>query len=257
MGKIVAANWKMYKPKSEISAFINTLRESHHRTQLSSLIIFPPLPLLHSAIAVAKDLPLRFGAQNVHWSDEGAFTGEVSAGMLSDMGFTHVLVGHSERRALFHESDEVVNRKVHAVLRAGLRAIVCIGESQASRKCNIVEQILQSQLGAVLAGIPIEHLGQILIAYEPTWAIGTGEAASPTQILDAHTVIRNSLCARYGAETAERMPILYGGSVTKKEAPAILEFECVGGLLVGRASLDAESLGAILGCLVSEAPDEI
>ena len=185
------------------------------------------------------------GAQNLFYEDHGAYTGEVSAAMLCDLGVKYVIVGHSERRALFGETDEIVNKKVLAALEAGLNPIICVGESLAQREMGVTMELIALQVKSALAGVSAEQMRRCVIAYEPVWAIGTGKVAGPDEVLATHAVVRRLLCERLG-EPGNRIPILYGGSVKPANAGNLIGLDNVDGLLIGGASLDAQSFVQII-----------
>jgi triosephosphate isomerase len=241
----------MNKTQADIDPYVRILRAAASVVQLQRLLIFPPLPLLAPLREKVRDLPLRLGSQTMHWKEEGAYTGEVSYAMLSEMGATCVLIGHSERRMHSCETDEIVNLKVLAALQHRLTAVLCIGESLEARRMGLTAEMLRIQLTLALQGVSLSDVSRLVIAYEPIWAIGTGETASTEVIQDAHRAIRALLDQRFTPGRSDSVAILYGGSVSPKQAPDILSCEEVDGALVGNASLSAESLLAILCCLPS------
>jgi triosephosphate isomerase len=208
--------------------------------------IAPPFPFLRAALDAVGTDPVRVGAQDVHWEDVGAFTGEVSAAMLASMGASFVILGHSERRHLLGETDEDVRRKVAAAFRRGLTPIVCVGETEAERLAERTLEVVERQLQLGLASVPAEQADHLVVAYEPVWAIGTGRVATLDQIAEVHRLVRDRLSARFGAEAAGRIRIQYGGSVTPQNAAEILALEEVDGALVGGASLDAAKFLAVV-----------
>jgi triosephosphate isomerase len=241
---VIAGNWKMHMDPAETRRFFFELRlEGPAAAQ--ELLIFPPsISLMAAAEAPGRDARVRLGVQNIHWEDRGAFTGEVSAAMAAGAGASFALVGHSERRHVFGETDEEVARKVGAARRHDLVPVVCVGETLEERRAGLVEEVVLRQLDAVL---PV--LGSVgarfLIAYEPVWAIGTGETATPADASAAHATLRRRLEEAGGRTFAEGVPILYGGSVKPDNAGELLLAEEVDGVLVGGASLDPASFAAI------------
>ncbi len=239
---VIAGNWKMHMGPKETVAFFagfETPASSHE------LIVFPPALSFAAAVGCA-DRPARvqLGVQNIHWEEQGAFTGEVSALMAAEAGADFVLVGHSERRHVFGETDEQVARKTAAALRHGLVPIVCVGETLDERRADRVAEVILRQLDAALESLTAGE-GRFLIAYEPVWAIGTGETATPDDASAAHATLRARLEERLGVGAAARVPILYGGSVKPGNAADLLAASDVDGVLVGGASLDPESFSAI------------
>ena len=234
---LVAANWKMHKTIAETEAFLDAFLPAAAELRHTELVVCPPYPSLAAAVARCAGSGVRVAAQNMHEEGRGAFTGEVAAPMLTELGVDGVILGHSERRALFGESDEALARKVPAALEAGLVPILCVGETEAERDANQTEAVLRRQLQADLAATPDARLSELVIAYEPVWAIGTGRNATPEQAEEAIAFIR-SLVADRGEAAGEAVRILYGGSVKPDNAADLLGREGVDGALVGGASLD-------------------
>ncbi len=244
--KLIAANWKMYKTPAEADAFVDTflpLVAGHTRDEIA---LFPSPVLLPTVIEAAQGSNVAVGCQNIHFAEEGAYTGETSVGQLKAVGGTHTLIGHSERRQYFAETDEIVNKKLHTALKHGLVAIVCIGEVLREREGGHTESVLKTQITGAFASISSEAAKPIVIAYEPVWAIGTGKTATPEMAVDAHRIIRAQVAKLLGAEIAARMRILYGGSVKPDNATALLGQEEIDGALVGGASLKPDSFTAIV-----------
>src|SRR4051812_45759091 len=211
--KLIAANWKMYKNPAQTEELFDKflpLIFDHNRDEI---VVCPPYVDLHAAIESAKGSNVAVGAQNVYWKDEGAFTGEVSAAMLVAAGCTHVIIGHSERRQYFGETDDTVNRKLKAALAAGLKPIVCVGEVLEEREAGLTEDILRRQCTNAFRGIGGDDAAPIAVAYEPVWAIGTGKTATPQLAAEAHRAIRAEAAKAFGADAASQLRILYGGSV--------------------------------------------
>lgn len=236
---VIAGNWKMHMGPAEARAFLAGLRVDDVPGD-RELVVFPPALTL-GAVASDPSRPERVqvGVQNIHWEDAGAFTGEVSAPMAVECGATFALIGHSERRHVFGETDDQVALKVDAARRHGLIPVVCVGETLEERRAGRVDDVIVRQLDAVLPGFQAE--GRVLVAYEPVWAIGTGETATPDDASTAHATLRDRLAETLGEERAQRVPLLYGGSVKPANAAELLAAPQVDGVLVGGASLDAAS----------------
>lgn len=245
MQKHIVANWKMYKTIEEAQQFIVGLEPALAVCE-AKVMLAVPSTALWNASKQAVGLLLYIGAQNIDFHVEGAFTGEISAGMVKDAGAQFVIVGHSERRKFFHESSEIVNLKAKAALSAGLRALVCIGETHEERCANAVEATLKSQLLGSLSTLSIDQLASVILAYEPIWAIGTGVAATSKDVYSTHLLCRQIIAGHWGSDAAAKLPILYGGSVKPENARELLETPEVDGLLVGSASLSVDSFSKIL-----------
>jgi triosephosphate isomerase len=241
---IVAANWKMHKTVAETKAFLDAFVPRAAELDGAELVVCPSYPSLTSAVERCTGTGVRVAAQSMHAEPRGAFTGEVSAPMLTELGVDGVILGHSERRSLFCETDEALARKVPAALEAGLTAILCVGETEAERDANQTETVLRRQLEADLANAAAARLAEVVIAYEPVWAIGTGRNATSEQAQEAIAFIR-SLVARRDKAAGEAVRILYGGSVKPDNADQVLEPEGIDGALVGGASLDPGDFAAI------------
>jgi triosephosphate isomerase len=247
--KLVAANWKMNKTVEEAERF---LAEFLPRVpEGPEVVVCPPFTALKATVEHCAQSRVRVAAQNMHEEPEGAFTGEVSAPMLLELGVDGVILGHSERRQYFGESDEALARKVPAALRAGLDPILCVGENESQRDSDETEGVLTRQIGADLADVPDDRLGEVVIAYEPIWAIGTGNTATPEQAQEAHALIRGLIRAR-SAEEAEAIRILYGGSVKPDNAAELISQTDVDGALVGGASLDPDDFAAIVAAAADQ-----
>ena len=243
---LIAANWKMYKTPAEAKAFVDAflpLVAGHTRDEIA---LFPSPVLLPTVIEAAKGSNVAVGSQKIHFAEEGAYTGETSVLQLKAVGGTHTLIGHSECRQYFAETDEIVNKKLHTALKHGIVPIVCIGEVLAEREAGMTEQVLKTQVTGSLAGITAEMAGPIVIAYEPVWAIGTGKTATPEMAAEAHRIIRADVAKMLGAKVAANMRILYGGSVKPDNATALMGMEEIDGALVGGASLKPDSFTAIV-----------
>ena len=252
--KIIAANWKMNMTQSESEAFITTfLREIGDFDEVE-IVVIPPFTVLPKvAELLTQSQNVKLGAQNMYWERSGAFTGEISPALLRDLFVRFVVLGHSERRALFGETDEIVNRKVRAAHEAVLRPIVCIGETLQQRERGDVQKVLSSQLRGSLANLEAKELQETVIAYEPVWAIGTGKTATAEQAQEAHAFIRGTLAEMSDEPTAEKIRIQYGGSVKPDNARTLMSQPDIDGALVGGASLDPRSFAQIVQ---AGAPDE-
>src|SRR6266851_2328882 len=245
--KIVAANWKMNMTQAEAAAFVETLLLEIGDLAEVEVVILPPFTAIGQVNeALGKSQNIKVGAQNMHWERSGAFTGEISAALLRDLFVRYVVLGHSERRTLFGETDEIVNRKVRAAHESTLRPIVCVGETLAQRDKGNVEKILSIQLRGSLAELTEKELQETVIAYEPVWAIGTGRNATPEQAQQAHVFIRRTLGKLFDETTAERVRIQYGGSVKPENAHELMGQPDIDGALVGSASLDPLSFAQIV-----------
>ena len=243
---LIAANWKMYKTPAEAKAFIDAflpLVKDHTRDEIA---LFPSVTSLATVIAAAKGSNVSVGCQNIHFAEEGAYTGETSANMLTAIGGTHTLIGHSERRQYFAETDEIVNKKLHTALKHGLVPIVCVGEVLAQREGGKTEEVLRTQTAGAFVGITPETAKTIVIAYEPVWAIGTGKTATPEMAVEAHKIIRVEVAKLLGQPAADNMRILYGGSVKPDNASSLLNEVEIDGALVGGASLKPDSFAGIV-----------
>lgn len=242
---IIAGNWKMHKTATEAKAFAERLKGALPRAKRCSIVLCVPYVDIPAAVKLLKDSRVAVGAQNLHWESSGPFTGEISAGMLADLDVKYVIIGHSERRALFGETDHIINQKVHAALSAGLRPILCVGEDQDQRELGVTMEFISYQLKAALAGVTPEDMRRVVIAYEPIWAIGTGETASAQDAQEVCGAIRAALAEDFGAETAESTRILYGGSAKPGNIKELMAQPDVDGGLVGGASLKADSFAAM------------
>jgi triosephosphate isomerase (TIM) len=243
---LIAANWKMYKTPTEAQSFLHTfLPLVKHQTQ-GEIVICPPAVDLPTAVHAVKGTEVLVGAQNMHFAEEGAFTGEISASMLVSLGVSHVIIGHSERRQYFAESDDDVNRKLLAALKHHLVPIVCIGENEEQRERGLTEEVVCRQISRAIRQIEATKLRPMVIAYEPIWAIGTGKTASPAIAAEAHLIVRSEVARLVGRPVADALRILYGGSVKPENAGALLNQPEIDGALVGGASLDPHSLTAIV-----------
>ncbi len=245
--KIVAANWKMNVTQSEAAAFVETfLREIGDSAEVE-VVLVPPFTAIAKVVEVLHDAAnVKVGAQNMYWEKSGAFTGEISAAMLRDLFVRYVVLGHSERRQLLGETNEIVNRKVRAAHEAGLRPILCIGETLEERERGDVEKILGTQLRGSLANVAAKDLNDTVVAYEPVWAIGTGKTATSAQAQEVHAFVRQTLTEISDQTTAGKMRIQYGGSVKPDNARELMSQPDIDGALVGGASLDPRSFAQIV-----------
>jgi triosephosphate isomerase len=243
---LIAGNWKMHKTVAEVVAYITEFRPLVAGLTGIDIVLAPPFTAIQAAAEAVRGSHIAIAAQDVHWERQGAFTGEVSAPMLREAGASSVIIGHSERRTLFGETDATVSRKVAAAFDASLRPIVCIGETLGEREGNETFDVLARQLEKGLAGITPERLKTLVLAYEPVWAIGTGRNATPAQAAEAHTFIRTRLEQSYGAEVAQAVRILYGGSVKPDNVADLAAQPNVDGALVGGASNDVQGFFAIV-----------
>src|SRR6266480_3510401 len=244
--KVIAANWKMYKTPDQSRDFFRDflpLVAGHDRDEI---VVCPPFIDIPASVDSAKGSNVAIGGQNLHWEKEGAFTGETSIGMLLSVGVTHVIIGHSERRQYFGETDDVVNLKLKAALEAGLTPIVCVGEVLEEREAGLTEDVLRRQCLRAFHAISGKKAGKLVVAYEPVWAIGTGKTATPQLAAEAHVLIRGEAAKAFGDKLADSLRILYGGSVKPENAKALMSEEEIDGALVGGASLNASSFASIV-----------
>jgi triosephosphate isomerase len=244
--KLIAANWKMYKTPDQTRDFFRDflpMVKNHDRDEIA---VCPPCVDLHAAVEAAKGSQVAIGGQNMFWEKEGAYTGEISTAMLLASGCTHVIIGHSERRQYFGETDDTVNMKLKAALEAGLTPIVCVGEVLEERESGLTEDVLRRQCLRAFHAISGKKASKLVVAYEPVWAIGTGKTATPQLASDAHALIRGEAAKAFGDDFAGNLRILYGGSVKPENAKALMSQEEIDGALVGGASLDAKSFAAIV-----------
>jgi len=244
--KVIAANWKMYKTPDQTRDFFRDflpLVAGHTRDEI---VVCPPYIDLADAMEAAKGSNVAIGAQNLHWKEEGAFTGEISAAMLLALGVKHVIIGHSERRQYFGETDDTVNLRLKAALEAGLTPICCVGEVLEEREAGLTDDVLRRQCVRAFHAVSAKKAAKLVVAYEPVWAIGTGKTATPGIAAEAHAVIRREVTEIFGDEFAGKLRILYGGSVKPENAATLMAQEEIDGALVGGASLDAKSFAAIV-----------
>src|SRR3954451_14043754 len=245
--KIIAANWKMHMTQAESAEFVRSLLLDIGDIREVDVVIIPPFTAIAKVTeSLGKGQNIKVGAQNMHWERSGPFTGELPAALLRDLFVRYVVLGHSERRTLFGETNEIVNRKVRAAHEATLRPIVCVGESLEQREGGEVEKVLSTQLRGSLADLGAKELLETVIAYEPVWAIGTGKTATADQAQEAHAFVRRVLAEISDEATADKIRIQYGGSVKPDNARTLMSQRDIDGALVGGASLDARSFGQIV-----------
>jgi triosephosphate isomerase len=242
----MAGNWKMYKTPGETAQFFEKFLPLAGNAAHCEVVIAPPFTNLAAAVGAAKGTKVRIGAQNIGWAKEGAFTGEISGPMLNAVGATHAIIGHSERRQYFNETDETVLKRTLAALEFGLTPIVCVGELLADRESGNTDAVLRGQFQKGIAGLSEQQFAKIVIAYEPVWAIGTGKTATPEIAADAHRAIRGEARAKFGKDAADGVRILYGGSVKPDNTKTLMAQPEIDGVLVGGASLDAVSFASIV-----------
>jgi triosephosphate isomerase (TIM) len=246
---IIAGNWKMNLPWPEAQEIVFNLTQKLSEPINAEIIIFPAFTVLKAVHSLLDETEIKIGGQNMCSQVKGAYTGEVSADMLLDSGCSHVLLGHSERRTLFGETDSQINEKLHLALDKNLLPILCVGETLDQRETNKTEETLKTQISICFQDIKSDMLNHIIIAYEPVWAIGTGKNATPEQACETHGFIRSTLKELYGFEASDKMSIIYGGSVNPHNSSQILDKEGVDGVLVGTSSLIAESFYAIISSI--------
>ena len=245
--KIIAGNWKMNKTANEARILVEDLLREIGKFDAAEIVLCPPFTSLAAVSELLSPVPnVKLGAQNMHEAPSGAYTGEISTGMLRELYVRYVIIGHSERRQYFHEDNATVNRKTRAALAAELRPIVCVGETLPERESDKWKQVLETQLKEGLAGFTDAQLTDIILAYEPVWAIGTGKTASPAQAEEAHQWIRKVLATNFSPAVSEKIRIQYGGSVKPENAKELLSKPDIDGALVGGASLDARGFVAII-----------
>jgi len=242
----MAGNWKMYKTPAETTQFFEKFRALVEKSSHCEIVICPPFTNLAAAVDAVKGSNIRIGSQNIGWAKEGAFTGEISGPMINAVGATHAIIGHSERRQYFGETDATVLKRTQAALEFGLTPIVCVGELLADRESGNTESILRGQFQNGIAGLSEQQFAKIVIAYEPVWAIGTGKTATPEIAADAHRAIRGEVRAKFGKDAADAVRILYGGSVKPDNVKTLMAQPEIDGTLVGGASLDAVGFASIV-----------
>jgi triosephosphate isomerase len=244
--RVIAGNWKMYKNQAETRAFFAAFKPLVAGVSDCDIVVAPPFTNIPAAVEAAKGSDVGISAQDVYWEKEGAFTGQVSTGMLVEAGCRYTIIGHSERRQFFEETNETVLKKTKAALAAGLTPIVCIGEMLADREAGNTEKVIAEQFKGSLGALTAEEFSRILIAYEPVWAIGTGRTATPEIAAAVHKFVRQCAAAQFSAGHASALRILYGGSVKPDNIKGLMAQEELGGALVGGASLDAKSFASLV-----------
>ena len=248
--KLIAGNWKMNLTASEGAKLIADLKaacDGGCKCECApEVLVCPPFTTIAAVLEAVKGTPIEVGAQNVHWAENGAYTGEISAKMLVELGVSHVIIGHSERRQYFGETDETVNQRVKAALAAGLKVVLCIGETLAEREKGVTNAIIEKQVRWDLDGVTAEQLANVVLAYEPVWAIGTGKTATTEQAQEAHAFLRKLLAEMYDKTLAETVRILYGGSVKPDNIDALMAQADIDGALVGGAALKIDSFKRII-----------
>jgi triosephosphate isomerase len=243
---IIAGNWKMNKTTVEARELVSKLIPLIAGVKERDIVLAPPFTALQSVAVVIKGTGIALSAQNLHWEDKGAFTGEISAEMLLDLGCKYVIIGHSERRQFFSESDETVNKKLRQALNKGLLPIVCVGETLKEREAGKANDVIERQVTGALKSVTAAEMQKVTIAYEPVWAIGTGKTATPDQANEIHSFIRKKGEIAYGKEIASALRIQYGGSVTPENVSTLMAMPDIDGALVGGASLKPESFAALV-----------
>jgi triosephosphate isomerase len=244
--RVMAGNWKMYKTLAETRAFFSTFTPAvAHSTQVD-IVIAPPFTAISTAVDATKSTNIAIGGQNLSWSKEGAFTGEVSAAMLAEAGCKYVIVGHSERRQIFRETDDNVAKKSLIALSAGLTPIICVGETDEERTNGLEREVLERQFNHGPGALTADEFSRILLAYEPVWAIGTGKVATPEIAAAAHSFLRRCAAEKYSVGHASALRILYGGSVKPDNIKGLMAQQELDGVLVGGASLDPKSFASIV-----------
>jgi triosephosphate isomerase (TIM) len=244
--KLMAANWKMYKNPDQTRAFFRDFLPQVAGHDRDEIAVCTPFVCLPAAVEAAQGSNVAIGGQNMFWKEEGAYTGEISASMLLATGCTHVIIGHSERRQYFGETDDTVNLKLKAALETGITPIACVGEVLEEREANLTEDVLRRQCLRAFSGVSGKKAAKLVVAYEPVWAIGTGKTATPQMAAEAHLIIRGEAAKAFGDEFASELRILYGGSVKPENAKALMSETEIDGALVGGASLDPKSFTAIV-----------
>jgi len=243
---IIAGNWKLNKTPHEAIVLANELKREIIDVEGVDIVLCPPFTALADVADTLTDTNIALGAQNMFWEDAGAFTGEISGPMLKDLRVTYVIIGHSERRQYFYETNETVNKRLRAALKHGLIPIVCVGENLAQRESNKTFDVIKDHCEGSLSGLSAEEMKKVVVAYEPVWAIGTGKTATPEQAQEVHVFIRQLLGKMFGAPIADSVRIQYGGSVTPDNITSLMAQADIDGALVGGASLKALSFAAIV-----------
>ena len=243
---IMAGNWKMNKTTAEARDLAGKLIPLIGGVRERDVVLAPPFTALQAVAEAIKGTGVALSAQNLHWEDKGAFTGEISAEMLLDLGCKYVIIGHSERRQFFGETDGTVNKKLRQALNKGLLPIVCVGETLKEREAGAANAVIERQVAGALQGVTAAEMDKVIVAYEPVWAIGTGKTATPDQANEIHSFIRSKVQISYGKDVAGLLRIQYGGSVTPENVSALMSMPDIDGALVGGASLKPESFAALV-----------
>jgi triosephosphate isomerase len=243
---ILAGNWKMHKTRQDAADLANALVAAVGTYQQAEVVLCPTFTSLESVGNAIRGTRIKLGAQNCHWEDQGAFTGEISVPMLKDAGCQYVIVGHSERRQYFGETDAGINKKAQAIYKHGLTPIICVGETLEEREANKTSDVVSTQVRGCLAGLPADKVAASVIAYEPVWAIGTGKTATKEQAQEVHALIRSLVAELYSKDVADQVRIQYGGSVKPQNVRELMQQPDIDGALVGGASLEADSFAAIV-----------
>lgn len=246
--RLLAANWKMHKTPQQAAEYVRAFLPLIKNTD-NEIVLCPAALSVAATVAAVKGSRVQVGCQNIHWEKDGAFTGEISAEMIVASGCTHVIIGHSERRQYFGETDDRVNKKLAFALEAGLTPIVCVGELLEEHEAGLADDVLRRQCGVAFREIAGDNAGKLVMAYEPVWAIGTGRTATPQIAASAHETIRAEAAKALGENVAANMRILYGGSVKPENAESLLDEPEIDGALVGGASLDPQSFATIVNCV--------
>ena len=243
---LIAGNWKMHKTVDEAVDMLVQLKELIKDVEDVEAAVCPPFTALYSVGKVLSGTNIGLGAQNCYWEEKGAFTGEIAPPMLKEIGCQYCIIGHSERRQYFGETDENINKKATALYKVGILPIICCGETLEQREKGVTMKVVENQVRTCLAGLPADKVVETVIAYEPVWAIGTGKTATPDQAQEVHAFIRNILTDLYGEDIAQKMRIQYGGSVTPDNVKELMGQHDIDGALVGGASIDAEKFAALV-----------
>ncbi len=244
--KVIAGNWKMYKTLGEAKTFASEFKELVMNVNDREIVICPPFIHIRPLVEAFAGSPVKIGGQNLFWEDEGAYTAEISGSMIKSAGASYVIIGHSERRQYFYETDETVNKRLFAALKNGLMPIVCIGETLNQRESGSTFNVIDTQVKNGLKGLAGGDVLRLVVAYEPVWAIGTGKTATPEMAQEVHSYIRSILSDMFGSDASGSVPILYGGSVKPDNADTLMAQKDIDGALVGGASLKADSFGRIV-----------
>ncbi|MBD3218856.1 MAG: triose-phosphate isomerase [candidate division Zixibacteria bacterium] len=244
--KLIAGNWKMYKTDEEAERLASRIANGFDGSDKADVLLCPPFTSIRTVIEAVEDAPVYVGGQNMGWEKEGAFTGEISPEMLLTLGCEYVILGHSERRQYFSESDQLIGKKCQLALSSGLKPIVCVGEQLEEKEADKTEEVIRTQVEGFSAEVEYSRVEEIVIAYEPVWAIGTGKTATPDQVVEVHKLIRKIWKEKYTQEMADGLQILYGGSVKPENSDDLLGEEEIDGALIGGASLSKDKFLKII-----------